>query len=172
MTSSGPSGPGRESIRSARPLNASTAVLTATTRSTPSGSDVRLQRLDVRLQPAQRPPVGGPLLLVVAVALADPGALEQRGQRLGTAPVGGQRIPVLQGGVHAGAERVVRPRRALGWGRPVDVGVAVATRAVRVRAELARGADEQPLRHALEAELLGVAGALPGGPAAGGRPPR
>jgi hypothetical protein len=58
----------------------------------------------VGLEPTQGAAERGPLLLAVLIPLADPGGLQQPGQRGRRAPLDGQAVPVLQRGVHARAE--------------------------------------------------------------------
>ena len=91
---------------------------------------------------------------VIGIPVGEPAAREQRAGRLGRPFLPVQPPPPGQRVVHAGAQAVVRPRRALRWRRPVQVRHPVPSRAIQPGPQPARRARVQPPRHSLEAKLF------------------
>ena len=114
----------------------------------------RVEAGDVAFHQAARPvPVPG-RLRVAREPLVDPARRDERAGRRHRAPRQRQPPPARERVVHARADAVVRPRRPLGRGRPIQVAHPVAARAVQPGRQPGRRARVEPPRHALEAELL------------------
>ena len=120
----------------------------------PDGLAGRVQAAHVGLHEAPGPaPVAGRLLRV-GEAVREPALLEQT-TRGGHGPLPARQPPPSgQRVVHARAEAVVRPRRALAGRRAVQVAHPVPARALQPGAEPGRRAGVKPPRHTFEAELL------------------
>src|SRR3954468_2593654 len=86
---------------------------------------VRVDPFDIALHHVGGTVTPGQALLIVAEAETDPLLTHQRGRRLRRAPVDRQGPPGGERCVDGGTEAVVRPRRALGRRRPVDVDEAI-----------------------------------------------
>jgi hypothetical protein len=114
----------------------------------------RIQAGHVRLHQAPGPAAVPGGLCRVGKALVDPAALKQVAGGRDRSPLARQPPPPGQRVVHARAQAVVRPRRALAWRRPVQVAHPVPARAVQPGAQPGRRARVKPPGHALEAKLL------------------